>query len=301
MATDLSGATASDAEQPAAPETPASASASSSRPRRRLLTAPTGSHKGRFALVYGLLAAAIAAAAVGVVLVTTGGNDKGSGGAAGSDSEWSAWKPDGGGLGAAQQIANYVGKEYKSESGQQLMTILAQSARFPTVLTDANGNVGVSTVPLAGIVVHSKNGNEAAPVNGHNSTMYNLVCAAKKACKTAPGEATLARSLLFRREVLELALYTFKYIPSFDSVLFLLRSDSSKEPEVFYFRRSDLESQLSVPVRNTLGKVPKDDQLSRRERLTVSRVVTPHAFKFPGQVERFITGDFVLFLSPAGL
>jgi hypothetical protein len=312
VATDLSGgATPSDAEQPPAGELASSTDttattlpATESRRRRRLsIRKPSvpKEHRGRFFLVYAALAAAVAAGAAGIVLLTTGGDNTKSGSSAVAEGEWSTWKPTGGGLGAAQQIANFVGTGYKTKSGSQILTVLAQTPKFPKAVVGDKGNVQVVTVPLGGIVVHTKQGDEATRIDGRNSTMYNLVCSgADAACKPPTGEAGLAQNILFRREVLELALYTFKYVPGVDNVLTLLQPDRNKAPEVFYFRRADLESQLEVPIAKTLGSVKtKGDGLPRNVRITVTRVVSPHVYKFPGDVEPVITGEWVLFLRPA--
>jgi hypothetical protein len=315
VATDLSGATPSDPEQaPAAEpesstETTAEATAATTPPpaapkgRRLSIRKPSvpKKHRARFVVVYVALAAAVAAGAVGIVLLTTGGSSSKSASGSTANGEWSTWKPTGGGLGAAQQIANFVGKDYKTKAGAQILTALAQTAKFPKAVVGDKGNVQVVTVPLGGIVVHTKKGDEATRIDTRNSTMYNLVCSAESpACKPSAGEAGLAQNILFRREVLELALYTFKYVPGVDNILTLLQPDRNKAPEVFYFRRADLESQLDVPVAKTLGSVKTNgDGLPRNVRITVTRVVSPHVYKFPGDVEPVITGEWVLFLRPA--
>jgi hypothetical protein len=309
VATDLSGATPSDADQPAVAEPAATTDAApaappaSERKRRLSIHRPTmpKKHRARFVLVYAALAAAVAAGAAGIVLLTTGGSSGSSSSSSTASGEWSTWKPSGGGLGAAQQIANFVGNGYKTKSGAQILTALAQTPKFPKAVVGDKGNVQVVTVPLGGIVIHTKKGDEATRVDGRNTTMYNLVCSgADAACKPPTGEAGLAQNILFRREVLELALYTFKYVPGVDNVLALLQPDRNKAPEVFYFHRADLESQLDVPVAQTLGSVKaKGDGMPRNVRITVSRVVSPHVYKFPGDVEPVITGEWVLFLKPA--
>ena len=54
-----------------------------------------------------------------------------------------------------------------------------------------------------------------------NSVMYNL-CGVGQKCSIAEGKPSQERARLLRREALELALYTFKYVDDVDSVIALL-------------------------------------------------------------------------------
>ena len=69
-------------------------------------------HFGRFLFVYGTLAAVLVLAVVGIVIYAGRSISPGP--------TWSAWKPHGGGLGAAKEIAAHIGGGYRLPSGKQL-------------------------------------------------------------------------------------------------------------------------------------------------------------------------------------
>ena len=56
---------------------------------------------------------------------------------------------------------------------------------------------------------------------GGTTAVYNL-CGLGTSCAIAAGTPSLAGELLLRREALELALYTFRYIHGVDSVVAIL-------------------------------------------------------------------------------
>jgi hypothetical protein len=78
------------------------------------------------------------------------------------------------------------------------------------------------------------------------------------------GKSSLARGQLLRREALELALYTFRYLPDVDSVLALLptipagaqtKGGPTTEPQsqAVFYRPGDLKQQLQTPLRFTMA------------------------------------------------
>ena len=73
----------------------------------------------RFVFIYGTLAAVLALALAGVVVY--------AGRSITRPPTWSAWKPSGGGLGAAKQIAQHVGGTYHLPAGQQLVDVIAKA------------------------------------------------------------------------------------------------------------------------------------------------------------------------------
>jgi hypothetical protein len=61
------------------------------------------------------------------------------------------------------------------------------------------------------------------------------------------------RGQLVRREALELALYTFKFVPSITSlVTYMPPPPGSSATTVLYFQKSSLSKQLSQPLAKTL-------------------------------------------------
>ena len=109
---------------------------------------------------------------------------------------------------------------------------------------------------------------DISTVNAAGTVMYTL-CGLGHSCSIAEGKASVARGLLLRREALELALYSFKYLGGIDSTLVLLppRADGKAATAVFV-ERSDVGQELRRPLGETLtapltpgvGEVQPDEQ-----------------------------------------
>ena len=55
-----------------------------------------------------------------------------------------------------------------------------------------------------------------------SKSMQYVLCGLGESCSIAHGEASEARHMLLRRQALELALYTFKYVDGIESVAIFL-------------------------------------------------------------------------------
>ncbi|MDE3025433.1 MAG: hypothetical protein KGI93_07675 [Acidobacteriota bacterium] len=240
----------------------------------------------RFSFVYAVLAAAAVAAVAGLVLAIL------STGVVGAGPAWSTWKPSGGGLGAAKQIADEVGRTYRLPNGDQLVDVLAKA---PSV----SGTSG-STIPLHYIVETGPSGqkaNKEVQISSSNAVSYEL-CGLGASCSIATGKPTVARGTLVRREILELALYTFKYVGGVDNVIAFMPPPAGSQPQyVVYLQKSDVASELKQPLDETLGaKVPLPATIPAREVHLVDSVTEPRLFKYG--VTQSQTGDTILVLTP---
>ena len=72
----------------------------------------------RFVFVYVLLAIALISGLTSLVVFATRSIDPGP--------SWSSWKPSGGGLGAAKQIAEHIAPKYRLPDGNQLVDVIAR-------------------------------------------------------------------------------------------------------------------------------------------------------------------------------
>jgi hypothetical protein len=95
-------------------------------------------------------------------------------------------------------------------------------------------------------------------IEAGNSVLYNL-CGVGQKC-AVEGEATPERGRLLRREALELALYTFKYVDDVDSVIALMPvnlGDPATEQDdtstALFLEKKDFGRQLSAPLERTLS------------------------------------------------
>ncbi|TMK25215.1 MAG: hypothetical protein E6G62_05925 [Actinobacteria bacterium] len=238
----------------------------------------------RFKVVYGMLGLAILGSIAGLVVAIT------NSGVVGGAPAWSSWRPHGGGLGAMKEIANRVGETYRLPNGDQLVDVIATAPSL-------SPNSG-QTIPLHYLAVKGVKGAGIRDyvISPSNSVTYEL-CGLGTACSIATGKPSAARGTLVRREILELALYTFKYVGGIDHVIAFMPPVSPASQYVVYLQKDDLAAELKQPIEKTLGsKVPLPATIPAREVHVVDSATEPRVYKFG--VAQVPTGDFVLVLTP---
>jgi hypothetical protein len=278
VATDLTGGDTAAAPEPEA----APASAAPLAPASPILVAPPP-HKLRFALIYGALGAILVAAVVGLVIFASRSIDPGP--------KWSAWKPSGGGLGASKQIADHVGQTYRLPGGAQLVDVIAKA---PSVSPASS-----VTIPIHYLAVRGTKGagDQISPVTSSDSVMYSL-CGLGASCAIATGKASVERGRLVRREILQLALYTFKYVGGVKNVIAFMPPQPGASPKyVVYLRKDDLAEQLKKPLVTTLAaKAPLPKAIPTREVQAIDTVTASRVFSF--SLSQAQQGDAILVLTP---
>jgi hypothetical protein len=241
-------------------------------------------HRSRFAIVYAILALALGAAIVGLVVYAGRTIDPGP--------AWSSWKPSGGGLGAAKQIAEHVSPGYRLPDGNQLVDVIA---RGPAVSS------GGQSIPIPFIAVRGPKGriqaDQIMQVSTDNTFTFSL-CGLGDSCAIATGKASVERAVLVRREILELALYTFKYVRGVQHVVAFMPPPPGTQPAyVVYLQKSDLEQQLKRPLADTLGpKAPLPSKITAREQQRIDAATLDRIYKFG--LSQTQQGDAVLVLAP---
>jgi hypothetical protein len=234
----------------------------------------------RFVLVYALLAGVLGAAAAGIVLLSgTGGQS--------ADTHWSTWSPTKFGSARVSQIAQQVSKAYRGQGGSQLLDVIAKAP-------------AVQNVPIKAVAVRNKSGNadEVSLIDSGNSLML-VLCGGGPSCAIAKGAPTIERGRLVRREALELALYTFKYVGNVNYIVAFMPPKKGSAPQyVVYFHRKDFDRELKRPLAETLNaKTPAATTIAPRETKTIDTLTQPHMFKFTLQQAQ--QGDAILVLDPA--
>lgn len=241
------------------------------------------SHHTRFLAVYALLVLAVAASIVGVVVFALNSIDP--------TPKWSSWKPSGGGLGAAQQIAARVSGTYHLRGGTQLVDVFPSAPSF---------SADQKTVSIAFVALRGSRGQIDAVhgVSPTNSVWYSL-CGLGPPCSIPTGTPSLNRGALVRREILELALYTFKYVDGVKHVVaFMPPRNAKTSPVVVYLQKNDVKAELKQPLASTLpAKVPFPDTLTARDLETIDAATKPHLFSIY-DIAHTQQGDWVLALSP---
>jgi hypothetical protein len=191
----------------------------------------------RFALVYGALAVVLIASSAAFVIFVVNGS-----------SSWSNWHPKAGTTAAvSKEIADHVASEYKTSSGAQLVAVVPS----PPAVTIGTRNIAITAV-AAHTSPATSSDIQATLTNGTETYTF---CGLEAYCSLS-GTPTGYRGELIRREALETALYTFKYLPKVDSVIaFMPASRATTLKELLYLRKQDLTRQLDQPLRKTLPLV----------------------------------------------
>ena len=167
-------------------------------------------HRDRFRIAV-ILLLGLGIASLGVAIgLSTGGRTTSSA------SGWSSFQPQDGGLTGAQEIADYVAPYYRASASSQLAVVTAVN------LNDPSKPVQVA-VPASGVTPGSSSTSSALlPLPASSTIVYNLCGVGGQDCSIGVGQPSAARLLLLKREALELALYTFKYISGANYVVALL-------------------------------------------------------------------------------
>jgi hypothetical protein len=179
-------------------------------------------HSGRFRTVTAVLVALGIGAIVVAVSVAVGGRQSAPAGA-----RWSQWKPPDGGTQGAQDIANFVAPFYRIDSVNQLALVTVvnlESAAAASAQAQAAANGTASSSAASGLQVAvrpSPTSSQVSLLSG-NTIAYNLCGIGGKDCAIGVGKPSTNRLLLLRREALELALYTFRYIGDTQNVVAIL-------------------------------------------------------------------------------
>ena len=105
-----------------------------------------------------------------------------------------------------------------------------------------------------------------------------------------------------RREALELALYTFKYVHDIDSVSVFLppRPDGASSATSVFLKRSDVKQELDKPLATSIGpKTPTIGGMPKKELALVNKITEPRLYSYEYQQAQ--DGSAVLIYNPVVL
>jgi len=241
---------------------PAAAKPRAAKKRRR------GALRGRFLVAYLVLGVIAGAAIAGAFVLFTETERESTG-------DWAAWHPVGDKATWGRQIADHVARRYRTEDGDQIVGVV-------TGAPEVQGPE--SAVKVAAILIQAPNAsstNDATPLPTDHTSMY-LFCGLDDSC-TVVGTSSEERHRLLRREALELALYSFKYLDT-DNVVLLLPppKGESESPNAVFFERDDLEAELHRPLAETIGKPEAENlvEVPELETIRVDRMTLPFTFEY---------------------
>jgi hypothetical protein len=205
---------------------------------------------------------------------------------------WSAWTPTATDRSDRQeQIANHVAAEYRQGDGKKLVNIVVRDpSKEPNAIQD---------IALTRTLQPTQRSDIINADSTERTAMY-VLCGSggPPGCAIKAGKPSKARTDVLRREALELALYTFRYLDQTDSVVaFFPPKDLS---DVMYFTKADLEKQLKIPLRRTLArpKGPIPASLSATERQRIDELTSPRQFR--ASLRQESNGANALLLVPPG-
>jgi hypothetical protein len=223
---------------------------SSAASRWRSARSDPSPHAHRFRSATAILVGLAIGALVIAAAIAAGGR-KGSSSAA----AWSAWSPPDGGAQGASEIADYVAPFYRISAVDQLAVVTVvnlenAAAAAAAAQASANGTSTGSSGAASGLQVAVKPSSTSSAVSllTGNTIAYNLCGIGGKGCQIGVGQPSTNRLLLLRREALELALYTFKYIGGTQNVVAILPPGRTTQPT------STLTKTLPTTDASTAGK-----------------------------------------------
>jgi hypothetical protein len=239
--------------------------------------------RGRFRVVYVLLGVILilAAGALAYLLSQPGAEKAGP---------FSPWEPQSeAAQDRAQEIANFVAANYRLDADTQLVTVQAAPPR-------------VQDFPLAAVAIGSAPGGatfsgENIPVFPAEDTIVYILCGLGQECAIAEGEPSEERQRLLRREALELALYTFRYVDDVDNVVAFMPPRTGFRPSyALFFQRPELEDLVDRPLRDTLPAPvpPLPTEIPPSEAVVIDQLTQPRFYGF--QFQQLPNGTVALFL-----
>jgi hypothetical protein len=220
-------------------------------------------HAPRFQFILGaLIAVGVVAIAASAALII--GRPTSSAGPA-----WSPWHPNSSGVGATQEIASHVGPEYRLPNGQELVAV-------------TGGPLEVAGLPMTVVLRADPNANGAISFVNGTGVLYRL-CGLGSSCAIDQGKPSAQRTLLIRREALELALYSFRYVGGVNQVVVFLPPRAGQTPtQALFFRPGDVLPELNRPLYATLApRAPSVAAIQKSpDSSLVQRLTTPTLYLF---------------------
>ncbi len=229
--------------------------------------------KGRFAVAYLVLGAAIGTALGGfIVLLQRPGPQP--------PAPWSSWKPGAASLSTrVLEIAQHVGDAYRLPSGDPLVAVKVSSKQ--------------SGPNIQGVVVVKKDDPKALDKQyAKDDTAVYILCGAGKTCAMNQGSPGIVHGTVLRREALELALFTLEYAHPIDNVLIFFppANGQSKLSSTLFLRRDDVSGSLKHPLRKTLPQspAPLPGRIAPNEKKTVDDLTGTKLFNYLGIAQNII-------------
>jgi hypothetical protein len=220
---------------------------------------PGRQHAGKFVAIYAALIIA-AGAAVGIgVHVATEKTPKPPG-------PWSAFHPTGTDVKAVSEIADYVQGQYEQANGKALTDVRGG----PLIMGSQQLKLAVRTDAVSTSV---------SAVDGI-SVEYNM-CGNAATCSVPKGVSPQRAGVLTRREAYQLAMLTFKYVPSVSNVVVLMPPLIAKtKARAIFIRRDMVQRAIAAPALTLPGTATKINLVSQREAQDIAKTTDPYVYSW---------------------
>ena len=267
-------------------------------------------HASKFRAAMGLLVGlAVGALAVAAVILIGGKKSSPS-------VQWSSWQPPDSGSQGAREIADHVAPLYRISGTNQLAVVTVVNLANSAAAQAAAVNGTTSQTSGLQVAVQPDSSSSSLSLLNGNTIAYNLCGLGSANCAIGVGTPSPNRLLLLRREALELALYTFKYISGTDNVVAILPpghtvssctlcakpgQHATVKPVniALLFVHDELSPWLSQPLAQTLPEQfpPTVDQMPNAPEAGLVEQITARGM-FTENVEQAQDGSNLLVLKP---
>jgi hypothetical protein len=167
--------------------------------------------RAAMALLFGI---AVAAIVIALTSLAGGGHQ--------ASQKWSEWSPPDTGIQGAREIADHIAPLYRISGTDQLAVVTVSNLNSSSTAASANSGSGSQSSGGLQVAVRSDPNSSAVSLIGGHTIAYDLCGLGSTNCSIGVGTPSPDRLLLLRREALELALYTFRYISGTQNVVAIL-------------------------------------------------------------------------------
>jgi hypothetical protein len=216
-------------------------------------------HPVKFGVIYAVLILAAGAAVAFGIKIATDPKPK-------APPPWSAFKPTATDTKAVAQIANYVQGEYLQANGKALTEV-------------RGGPLVMGSQPVQLAVRPDAVSTTVDSVTGVTAE-YNM-CGNASSCSVPKGVSPQRAGVLTRREAYQLAMLTFKYVPTVDNVVVLMPPlVKNTKARAIFIRRTDVQSDLGARTLTLPGQASKINQVTQREAEMIAKRTDPFIYSW---------------------
>jgi hypothetical protein len=272
------------------PAPAAEASGATPSPVPVALVRETSRYTARFAVLYAALGAVLVGAVAGSVVLALRP-------ASSSPVGWSTWRPPAGSTSKmTSEIADHVAHEYHlNKGGTQLVAVVSE----PPEVTSGTHKISISNIAVRTTSQAKKPNGTGIQVIPSSGAWVDQLCGLSPSCSIASGHPTILRGRLVRREALEVALYTFKFVPGISSVVaFMPPPPGANASTVLYLQKANFAKQLAEPLSKTLplARPPLPSAPDSKEAQTIDRLTLPAIYHY--SLQQLQDASALLVLNP---